>query len=75
MFTSVIEWHNTAEELPAKSGRYLVNYGLYRASIMTVDYSSVHKCFNALDYEAEPKTAIDVLWWAELPVFPANETN
>lgn len=78
MFYTDIVWHKTAEELPAKSGTYLAIYSICfgRPSIMTMGYSSKHKCFNAHDYEDEPANAIhSVIYWAECPTVPECESE
>jgi hypothetical protein len=75
MITTNIEWHKTAEELPEKSGTYLLEYGLYKTHIMTVTYSSRHKCFNSDDTEESPKHAITGEYWAEMPELPKGESE
>ena len=75
MITTNIEWHNAAEELPEKSGTYLLEYGLYRTYIMTVPYSSFHKCFNVYDTDETPHTAITGAYWAEIPELPKKESE
>ena len=69
--TMTIEWHDAKKELPEKSGKYLVNY--IGGETMTVNYSAVHKKFNAYDYDKAEQAEffeIKVKWWAELPHFP-----
>lgn len=73
MFVTTIEWHKPTEKLPEKSGKYLVCYGLYRANITSVEYSTRHKSFNAYDEFDDATNAIEVAWWAEMPEFPEFE--
>lgn len=72
MFTTTIEWHNAAEELPTESGQYLVYTGV---SICDLPYSSRHKCFNTLDKYDDADTAIEAIYWAKLPEFPKTESE
>lgn len=72
--TTVIEWHDAAKELPAKSGLYMTNSCWQYVN--TLEYSSKHKLFNArdeLDREGAEKNAINVKWWAEAIDFPDDE--
>lgn len=70
-----LTWHKAAEELPEKSGNYLVcrvNADGIPFCIQTVPYSKNHLLFNAYDYLTPPKAkeyAFDIsnLYWSEYP--------
>ena len=67
MKTVNINFINIKEELPSRSGLYLVIdvYGLMRV----LPYSSKYKKFNANDAEKKESAgqyAIDVIWWAPI---------
>jgi hypothetical protein len=77
MKKTVIEWHNPAEELPEKSGYYLICYE--RAlGFAEVHYSSKHKLFNTRDNDTETEAqrcTFPVSYWAELPEIPEDESE
>lgn len=70
-----LKWHKATEELPEKSGNYLVcrvNADRIPFCIQAVPYSKNHLLFNAFDYSIPPKAqkyAFDIsnLYWAEYP--------
>lgn len=77
MFTTNIEWHNPADELPKLSvpdaERVLIYTG---TNIYAVFYSPKYKLFNAGDYATEAEAqehAITPLYWAYMPEFPKTE--
>ena len=74
MFATIIEWHNATEELPAKSGEYIVHTAKSRF-IAQLPYSKKNKAFNSYDDEKRADNAIDVLYWANVPEFPDNESE
>jgi hypothetical protein len=74
MITTNIEWHKATEELPAKSGYYMVTYG-ETPFVTTVQYSSKHKRFNAWDTDPMPTYAMSVDRWARLPKLPEIESE
>lgn len=47
---TIIEWHSV-DELPKESGRYIIK--LYNGDLMSINYSSKYKKFNALDTFSE----------------------
>lgn len=76
MITTIIEWHDPAEELPEKSGYYLVLK--YSGRITELCYSSKHKLFNAIDEETEAeaqKCAICCNYWADVPKLTETESE
>lgn len=67
-----LTWHKSAEELPEKSGEYLIiiKSDLHKngiVSLMTMEYSAKHKTFNAHDHETVPAYPETVDYWAEYP--------
>lgn len=72
------EWISVKERLPEKSGKYLVCIGhqfdnFYITHLMTVDYSTKHKSFNASDFSEENNHAFtDVTHWMLLPEPPVE---
>ena len=77
MIKTTIEWHKTTEELPEKSGNYLIKHSIKYISM--VPYSAKHKRFNAFDNFTKAKAKeleiADVCYWAEMPAFPENESE
>lgn len=79
MFTTNIEWHNPADELPKltvpAAERVLIYTGI---SVYAVFYSPKYKLFNALDSGTEAdaqENAITPLYWAYMPEFPKTESE
>ena len=74
MITTTIEWHETAAELPEKSGKYLA----HTFYIVELPYSKKHKAFNVQDdyteFEAE-RLAIYPNYWANVPELPEKESE
>lgn len=76
MFATTIEWHETAVELPATSGEYLVVKGSGRIGVLP--YSSRHEYFNAHDRDDDEDAkdwAIPCKWWANVPEMPETESE
>lgn len=76
MFTTHIEWHETAVEPPAASGEYLVVKDSGRVG--ELPYSSKHKLFNAYDRDAEDEAkqwGFTCKYWAERPELPETESE
>lgn len=63
----VIRFTLCSERLPEKSGIYLCipESGGFTDMV----YSSVHKAFNAVDWQKTPEHAIQVKAWAEIPAW------
>lgn len=65
-----IVWHKASEELPEKSGRYLVWSRICGDYFYKdyVHYSAKYKKFNACDDEhIADKHSFNVEYWAEIP--------
>lgn len=66
-----LKWHKATEELPEKSGEYLVAQisGLTGEIlyVMTSNYSARHKAFNASDEHDTAEYATFYPFWAEYP--------
>ena len=59
--------HNAKEELPLKSGTYLVKTSNYFNLWQVLSYSMKFKKFNTYDSQDNDKDAINGYMWAELP--------
>lgn len=74
MKTTMIEWHNVKTDgLPKEDGWYLTAGDAIVAERM---YSARHRMFNTMDFQSDEDalaTAIEVDWWAELPILDAEE--
>lgn len=72
--TAALRWHRTSEELPEKSGRYLILHGhVPYYGIMYVPYSAKYRKFNVVDEEREDETykfEITADYWAEYSGWP-----
>lgn len=72
---TTIEWKRKNEELPKKSGMYLVaccNADGVPYYIINSNFSTKHNMFNAYDREDKPSPTTlqeNCTWWAELPNF------
>ena len=66
-----ITWHKASEELPQKSGEYLVaqisKYNGEVLLVITSNYSTRHKAFNARDEHDTAENATFYPFWAEYP--------
>lgn len=66
-----ITWHETSKELPPKSGEYLVaqisKYSGEVLLVITSNYSTRHKAFNAKDEHDPAEYGTLYPFWAEYP--------
>lgn len=68
------EWISVKDRLPEESGAYLVHFGTH-ASVL--EYSAVHKAFNAFDDHSEflvERTRLNPSHWMPLPEPPKEAT-
>ena len=70
VLNTLITWYRASEVLPATDGKYLC-YLADSGSIRELTYCSEARLFNVIKEYTE--TAIDVLWWAEVPGLPHEE--
>lgn len=70
VFNTMITWYRASEVLPVTDGNYLC-YHEGSDRIIELPYCSEARLFNvSKDYT---ETAIEVLWWAEVPAMPCEE--
>ena len=69
VLNTLITWYSASKVLPATDGKYLC-YPEGSCSIKELPYSADHRMFNVSNGDLD--TAIDVLWWAEVPALPGG---
>jgi hypothetical protein len=78
MVVTTIEWHKPTEKLPEKSEDYFVRT---ETNTWVTSYSIKYKRFNARDHYDEDFVKRhsfpleSVLYWAEKPEFPEDESE